>query len=54
MANEDTGSHGLHRDLSGLSAEIHVSRSGDAQVEGEAAVVLDSLDSLADSISLGA
>jgi hypothetical protein len=54
MANEDAGSHGLHEERSGLSTEIHVCRSGDAQEEGEGDVVLDSLDNLADSISLGA
>jgi hypothetical protein len=56
MANEDAGSHGLDKNLSGLStaAEIHVSRSGDAQEETEGGVVLDCLDNLADSISLGA
>jgi hypothetical protein len=55
MAREDVGSHGLHKELSGLSAtEIHVSRSGDVQEEGEDGVVLGSLDNLVDSISLGA
>jgi hypothetical protein len=54
MANEDVGSHGLDKELSGLSTEIHVSRSGDAQEEGEGGIVLVSLDNLADSISLGA
>jgi hypothetical protein len=56
MANEDAGSHGLDRNLSGLStaAEIHASRSGDAQEETEGGIVLDPLDKLADSISLGA
>jgi hypothetical protein len=54
MANEEVGSHGFDRELSGLFTEIHVSRSGDAQENGEGSVVLDSLDNLADSISLGA
>jgi hypothetical protein len=54
MANGDAGSQVLHEELSGLSAEIHVSRSGDAQDETEGGVVLDSLGNLADSISLGA
>jgi hypothetical protein len=56
MADEDVGSHSLHEELSGLSIETHVSRSGDAQEEGEGGVVLGSLDNLAiaDSISLGA
>jgi hypothetical protein len=54
MANEDVGSDGLDRELSGLFTEIHVSRSGDAQEDGKGGVVLDSLDNLADRISLGA
>jgi hypothetical protein len=54
MDNEDVGSHGLDKELSGLFTEIHISRSGDAQEEGEGGVVLDSLDNLADRISLGA
>jgi hypothetical protein len=52
MANEDAGSHGLHEELSGLSAEVPGSRSGDAQEEGEGDVVLDNL-AIADRISLG-
>jgi hypothetical protein len=54
MANEDVGSHGLDKELSGLSTEIHVSRSGDALEEGEGGVVIDSLNDLIESISLGA
>jgi hypothetical protein len=56
MDNEDVVSHSLDEELSGLSTatEIHVSRSGDAQEETEGGVVLDSLDNLADRISLGA
>jgi hypothetical protein len=54
MDTEDVVSHGLDEELSGLSDEIHVSRSGDAQEEGEGDVLLDCLDNLADRISLGA